>query len=254
MIIEVAFYNMRKFSAREQQVIQLMIEGSNHSHNYLPINVYNDIFYRKKVEFLYGEDRSYLVFYRQNTSSVTPNELFEIENDIMEVSLLLSYLCDNGLIYLIEDTDTNKLSKAGGFLKGGLTAISKELDPKISNILFESLNHRVFVGNTLKEIAANKFKSIEERTLEEAKRQSASAKRQTRLSYIAILIAIVAPIIGSYISFWSSKNMVTNVKIDSCQTASIIECLDNIGNRIESVQIRDTTDLGNQKDMIRPPK
>lgn len=64
----------------------------------------------------------------------------------------------------------------------------------------------------------------------------------------------LAPIIGSYISFWSSKNMVTNVKIDSCQTNSIIECLDNIGNRFESVQIRDTTDLGNQKDMIRFPQ
>ena len=241
--------NMRRFSKREQKAIQLMINGTNGDYSYLLINVYNDIFYQKKVEFRHGKDKSWLVFYRASMNEVDHKEFLEIENEIMEVSLLISYLRGNGLIYLIENTSVNELDTVGGFLKDGLREILMELDSNIATILFESLNHRVFVGYTLRDIASNDFKSIEERTLDEAKRQAdaatiqaqeaaeqtKTAKKQTWLSYLAIIIAIAAIIIGVFSNIWVAKNVVMDVKVDRTQVETFIRLLDWIGNKVDSL-------------------
>ena len=239
-----------------------MIEGTDGSYSYLLINAYNDIFYSKSVEYQYGKDKSYLVFYRQDVP-FDHNEFLEIENEIMEISLLISYLRSNGLIYLIENTSVNELHNSGGFFKDGLKEISMELDKNISKILFESLNHRIFVGNTLRELAANDYKSIEERTLEEAKAQTQEthnilgearrqaesavtqaqeavvqtkmAKSQMHLSYLAILIAIVAIVVGAFSSIWVAKNIVMDVRIDSTQTEVLNNNLMKIEDKADSI-------------------
>jgi len=247
--LDVAPTNMRRFSEREQKAIQLMINGTNGDYSYLLINVYNDIFYQKKVEFRHGKDKSWLVFYRASMNEVAHNEFLEIENEIMEISLLISYLRGNGLIYLIENTSVNELDSVGGFLKDGLGEILMEIDSNIANILYESLNHRVFVGYTLRDIASNNFKSIEVRTLDEAKRQAEAAtiqaqeaaeqtktaKKQTWLSYLAIFIAIAAIIIGVFSSIWVAKNVVMDVKVDSTQVEAVTRQLNEIGNKVDSL-------------------
>lgn len=253
---------MRSFSEREKLAIRRMIEGTDGSYSYLLINAYNDIFYSKSVEYQYGKDKSYLVFYRQDVP-FDHNEFLEIENEIMEISLLISYLRSNGLIYLIENTSVNELHNSGGFFKDGLKEISMELDKNISKILFESLNHRIFVGNTLRELAANDYKSIEERTLEEAKAQTQEthnilgearrqaesavtqaqeavvqtkmAKSQMHLSYLAILIAIVAIVVGAFSSIWVAKNIVMDVRIDSTQTEVLNNNLMKIEGKADSI-------------------
>lgn len=253
---------MRSFSEREKLAIRRMIEGTDGSYSYLLINAYNDIFYSKSVEYQYGKDKSYLAFYRQDVP-FDHNEFLEIENEIMEISLLISYLRSNGLIYLIENTSVNELHNSGGFSKDGLKEISMELDKNISKILFDSLNHRIFVGNTLRELAANDYKSIEERTLEEAKAQTQEthnilgearrqaesavtqaqeavvqtkmAKRQMRLSYLAILIAIVAIVVGAFSSIWVAKNIVMDVRIDSTQTEVLNNNLMKIEDKADSI-------------------
>ena len=255
--------NMRRFSEREQKAIQLMIDRTNGDYNFLLINIYNDIFFRKKVEYRHGKDKSWLVFYRASMDEVDHNEFLEIENEIMEISLLISYLRANGLIYLIERTSVNELDTAGGFLKDGLGEILMELDSNISKILFDSLNHRVFVGYTLRDLAANGFKSIEERTLEEAKLQTIETKKivseakrqadaattqaqeaiaqtiitkkQTCLSYIAIIIALIAIVVGTFSSVWVANNVVMDVKVDSTQVNAINSRLNTIVEKVDSL-------------------
>ena len=255
--------NMRKFSEREQKAIQLMIDKTNGDYSFLLINIYNDIFYRKNVEYRHGKDKSELVFYRTSMEEVDHNKFLEIENEIMEISLLISYLRNNGLIYFIENTSVNELDTAGGFLKDGLLEVRMDLDSNIANILFDSLNHRVFVGYTLRDLAANGFKSIEERTLEEAKLQTIEtknlvseakrqadaattqaqeateqtkiAKKQTSLSYVAIIIALIAIAAGAFSSVWVAKNIVMDVKIDSTQVDAINSRLSTIVEKVDSL-------------------
>lgn len=257
--------NMRKFSEREQKAIQLMIDKTNGDYSFLLINIYNDIFYRKKVEYRHGKDRSELVFYRASMDEVDHNKFLEIENEIMEISLLISYLRNNGLIYLIENTSVNELDTAGGFLKDGLLEVRMDLDSNIANILFASLNHRVFVGYALRDLAANGFKSIEERTLEEAKQQTLEtkkivseakrqadaattqaqeaakqtkmAKKQTCLSYVAIIIALIAIAAGAFSSVWVAKNIVMDVKVDSTQVNTINSQLNTIAEKVDSLSL-----------------
>ena len=254
---------MRKFSEREQQVIWRLIEGTACSYSYVLFNVYNDITYRRNVEFQYDKNKSQLVFYRENLDQVTPEELLEIENEIMEISLLIFYLQANGLIYLIENTSVNELNKAGGFLKDGLQAVGMELDSNIAKILHDSLNHRVYVGYTLRELAENGFLSIEERTLEEArhqtqetrnmageakrqadaasdqvneaKQQTIVAKRQTRLSIFALVFSIISIIIGVSSSIWVAKSITMDVKIAPNQIDTITSKMTEIEDGIDSV-------------------
>ena len=256
---------MRSFSEREKLAIRRMIEGTDGSYSYLLINAYNDIFYSKLVEYQYDKDKSYLVFYRQDVP-FDHNEFLEIENEIMEISLLISYLRSNGLIYLIENTSVNELHNSGGFSKDGLKEISMELDKNISKILFESLNHRIFVGNTLRELAAHDYKSIEERTWEEAKaqtqethnmvgeakRQSDAAKeqateakqqtmiaqKQTKLSYCALILSILSVIISVCASIGVAKYITMDVKVDSIQVEEITLQLKQIEERIDSVSLQ----------------
>jgi len=240
---------MRKFSEREQRAIQRMIDGTSNSYSYILFNAYNDICYSRNVEFQYGKYKSYLVFYRSDVNQVRHEELLEIENEFMEISLLISYLQANGLIYLIENTSDDELDKVGGFIKDGLQDISMELDSNIAKILHDSLNHRVFVGYTLRELAANGFMSIEERTLVEAKEQTQEthnmareaqqqtmvAKKQTRLSILALLFSIASVIISVCANIGVAKYITMDVKVDSAQVKAIMT---QIEERIESVNIQ----------------
>lgn len=258
-----AMMGMRKFSEREQHAIQRMIDGTASSYSYVLVNIYNDIYFSRNVEFRYGKDKSHLVFYRADINQVSHDELLEIENEIMEISLLISYLQTNGLIYLVENTSVNEQDSAGGFLKDGLIDISMELDSNIARILYDSLNHRVFVGYTLRELAANCFMSIEERTLVEAKAQTQEthnmvgeakrqaeaaseqaaeaklqtqvAKRQTWLSLTALLLSFVSIIISVFSSIWVAKHITMDVKIDSAQVETITKQMSAIEERIDSL-------------------
>lgn len=169
---------MRKFSDREKEAIKRMTEGVERSNSYVLVNSYNDIFYHRKVEFHYDEDQSALVFCREKMMDISSEEILAIENDIMEVSLLIDYLMKNGLIYLIKDTPGQKKQRdIANFDNTNLPqSIQKTLDQKVASILYESMNHRIFVGYTLKDYVTNGFKTIEDLALEEAQHQTQETK------------------------------------------------------------------------------
>lgn len=182
---------MRRYSDTEKDTIKRIISDSSNL-TYVLVNAYNDIFYAKKVEYQY-KGGGKLIFYKKDITDFAVNELFEIENEILEVSLLLNHLEREGLIYLIEDSsDNNKLDIIGGFPTENLVPVGKSLDTNINEILHRSCNHRVFVNQTLKDLAMNDFKTVEDMTLEKACIQTELAWGAVICSVITMVLSLIA--------------------------------------------------------------
>ena len=197
---------MRKFNQTEQAIIRKLVKETHEHIDYLLINVYMDIFYQHPVEYNNGS----LIFYSQGTHSA--KEILEIEKKIIDISLLLSFLEENRYIYLIDDnsSESEKLKNVGGYFTEGLKGIGKKLDPKMSKIIENALNHRAFVSEDLIQLVKNDFKTVEEQTLEEAKKQSRNSHKSVSIAFIAVVISVLIPIL----SIIFSSNV---VKIDSNQ-------------------------------------
>lgn len=292
---------MRRFSEREKLAIKKMTDGTTGSYSYVLVNSYDDIFFYRKVEFHYDEEQSVLAFYKEKPQDISSDNILEIENEILEVSLLIDYLRSNGLIYLIEDSKKEKPKRdIANFDKQNYPyEITKELDQKVATELYQSMNHRIFVGQTLKDYVANGFKTIEDLTFEEvrhqaedtknlvseaqkqskaaqeqvgeakrqadaaelqvkeaekqtrlvqtqtdnaqtqtklAQKQTRSAHWQTIISLVAVVLSIIAIIVGSVTSIWVAKNITMDVRVDSTQVEHINNKLQTIENRIDSLK------------------
>lgn len=180
---------MRKFSNLEQTAIRAMVRGVQTSHSYLPINAYQDIFYRKKIGF--RDSACELIFYRP-IDQIDHNEILEIESEIIEISLLLGYLEENRLIYYLheETRPEDKIHKIGiRENEPNVYGISKSMDVGAYDHLVHALNHRIFVSQDLKDMVANNFETIEEKSLKES-------RKQTKWSIIATVIALIALLVS----------------------------------------------------------
>lgn len=213
---------MKRFSDIEKTVIRSIVQQGKHNYSYVLINAYLDLFYKYKVE--YDHDKQSLVFYARDINSVDHESFLSIEDTIMEISLLLDYLEENRYLYLIEDTSTNQLTSISGFEKDGLIQVYKTIDPKIDKILYEALNHRVFVSSDLTQLVKDNFELYEDKMLKEANKQTIAAndqakesRKQTRNSWIAIAISFVAIIVSAIVSLVT----VTKVEIVDEQFKSI---------------------------------
>lgn len=183
---------MRRFSEKEKSIIQLLLKGVADSDAYLPINVYNHIFYREHVEF--DVQKMQLVFYvpEEALSNDNHKKMLDVYYEILEISLLLDYLQKEGLLYQISMQSVNQLNKVGGFCKNDLSGISMNIDHQIGQILFRCMNNPIFVSQTLKDLVANNFISLEEQTLLEAVKQTQISCRTMVLSVIAIIVSIIS--------------------------------------------------------------
>lgn len=162
---------MRRFSEYEKNTIKSILKCYEQSpFTYLLVNAYNDIFYQKRVKFTYDikADQQCLVFYRNDRNTFNIEEAGAVENSILEVSLLLDYLQNEKLIYLIEPSAANTLYEISGFTIGDDDKeISVPLDSQIAATLFASMNHRIYIGETLKTLVADDFKTTDDKLLEE---------------------------------------------------------------------------------------
>lgn len=187
---------MRKFSEKEKSTIQLIIEGAANSEAYLPINAYNDIFYREHVEINIQEMQ--LVFYVPKNALLYDNhkKMLDVYYEILEISLLLDYLQKEGLLYQISMPAVNHLNEVGGFCKSGLCGITMGIDPHIGQILLSCMNNPIFVSQTLKDLVINNFISLEEQALLEAAKQTHISRRTMILSVIALVVSIISTLIN----------------------------------------------------------
>ena len=188
---------MRKFSKSEQDVLRRLVSHATASLSYVLINVYNDVFYQRSVEYKNGQ----LVFYKDINTLRDVDDLLAIEKEIIDTSFLIGYLKENRYIYLIEDSSTGDgLKEVGGFIKEGLTPISKDLDKRVCAILDEAMNHRVFVSPDLIQLEKDNFKSLEEQALEEAHKQTEYSRKSFLIAMIALVISIITPLLTALFS------------------------------------------------------
>ena len=217
---------MRKFSKLETDYIKALVAGSNDVKNNFPINILDPIFIRHKFDFDANDPRNpHLIFWRKNTGDIDIDVIVDITMSFFELSMLIDYLKKNGLIYTIgfggNKREWKPNGKASGFIE-----VDYKLDDKVSAALIDCINNSVFVGQTLKDMVQNDFKSIEELTLDEAKKQTDAAnsslaeaqqqtqfaqesltetKKQTKRSSLAVIVAII----GVLVSIALSKCSVT---------------------------------------------
>lgn len=183
---------MRKFSEKEQKVIAELVRGASSTFSYLAINAYGDIFYRKKVEFVYHPNSVLNFFYLQSEIR-SDEDIFAVTSEILEISYLIDYLEKEGLIrhFTVGTSLEGPEKSISGFDKSGLSAISVRLDPAVGKMLFDNLNYPIYVTQTLVSLVQDNFKTLEEITLDEAQEQTKEAKRQSWLSFIAVVLALL---------------------------------------------------------------
>ena len=173
---------MRHFSEREKEYICKLYERTrNLRDSYLAINLLYDYLYKNGVSYTVGSNN--LVFDRK-VDNVDSSEMIAIENTVLELTMLLDYLEKNGLIMYVKDHPEEKGAVMGKVIKNG---ISKPTAPIVTEQLTKASSYRIVVGETLRDLVINNFKTYEDQTLELARHQSElaltslnEAKEQTR--------------------------------------------------------------------------
>ena len=192
---------MRKFSELEKSYIKHLVKKSDYQSNF-PINILDGLFVNRKVVFdAHKEDEPYLIFYRkENEDFSLPAEIKELNNAFMELALLIRYLKDQGLIQQIDykkkrliypPVDEKDDDTLENYKREGLHSIAEKMDKIAADFLLECVNKSVFVGQTLKDLVDNDFKSIEERSLDEAKKQTKYARTAVYVAIFAMILSVV---------------------------------------------------------------
>lgn len=192
---------MRKFSELEKSYIKHLVKKSDYQSNF-PINILDGLFVNRKVVFdAHKEDEPYLIFYRkENEEFSLPAEIKELNNAFMELALLIRYLKDQGLIQQIDykkkrliypPVDEKDDDTLENYKREGLHSIAEKMDKIAADFLLECVNKSVFVGQTLKDLVDNDFKSIEERSLDEAKKQTKYARKAVYVAIFAMILSVV---------------------------------------------------------------
>lgn len=179
---------MRKFSKIEKDTIQQIVEGTRMSTTYLPINAFNDIFQHGSC-IGFDMQRSELLFYCRVDDAPDHRKMLEVLHIVTERALLVDYLVKDGMVYFCPMNSTDPVAYCGD-KPYNMTTISIAVDQYIADILFKCMNRPVYVGQTLRNYVDDDFLSLEEQSLNEA-------KKQTFLSWLAVLIAIITMLIGS---------------------------------------------------------
>lgn len=201
---------MRKLSDLEKSYIKHLVKKSDYRTNF-PINILDSLFANRKIVFdARKKDEPYLIFYRkENEEFSLPAEVKELSNAFMELASLVRYLKDQGLILQIDCENERRIyppidekddDTLESYKREGLHSIAEKMDKNAADFLLECVNKSVFVGQTLKDLVDNDFKSIEERSLEETKKQTKKASWTLGTSVATLFVAVVTMIISIVLS------------------------------------------------------
>ena len=178
---------MRLFSVKEKQIIQQLLDQSSRTNTYLPINVFNDIFNGLDVGF-YGSGPMEFIFPYDANGIPSADRMISIYNEILERALLIDYLEKDGLIYIVpSSTSVNRMTTIGNVSR--LNRVAMSIDNSIGEILLRCMNSPIYISETLKDYVRSGFMSLEEQALSET-------KKQTKYSYWAVVLAVLAIIIS----------------------------------------------------------
>lgn len=179
----------RQFSKYEQETIKTIVMSAGDRVDYLLVNVYNDIFYYTNVEYIDEK----LHFYYKDTgewNNSRGNQTLFVQKDIIVKTLLLIYLEENRLIYLVADSNVQNFSPNIQTANKKDTLYELELDlPKDIAKFLSNTKRRVIVSEELKVLVENDFKTYEDLQLESAEKQLRSSNANFASSLQNIEIA-----------------------------------------------------------------
>lgn len=203
---------MRLFSEREKKLITDLVKKKR-SDSFLtkfPIDFLYRRFLDEKLLFDVRDiNKPCFSLYRSEETFFT-EEATKICNEFIEFAVLMRYLRDNGLIYLfcfdeqiLTYPDINKKQNCdvlSDWKKEGLTGFPYPVYKEVAELLLECINSSIYITQTLVDMVNSDFKSIEERNLEEAKKQTKKASWTLRTSVATLLVAIAAMIVSIVLS------------------------------------------------------
>lgn len=216
---------MRRFSESEKQIIRELVNNSADPTKNFPINLLDQMFFKYRMSYD-GTLTPKLIFYRPTVQSISIDEINQIYNEIYEKSLVIAYLVEQGLI------KTTQVSNASTYDVIAHSAneipVGYAIDQDVAKAIELSRNCYVYVGETLKELVRNGFKTIDDLALEESRRQTKSSKKSVRISGCSTLIAFVALLVAvltllvAFLTLFATVNQ--NQKKECSQsTESVIE-------------------------------
>lgn len=189
---------MRQLSKNEKKIVQQLVNQSKYTTMYLPINVFDDIFNGKDVGFDGGTQPMMLIFPYNQNGNPSSEELLVIYNEILERALLIDYLVKEGLVYMVPTgSSVGDTSEIGNISR--LNRVAMQIDSSVGDILLKCLNQPLYVSETLKDYVDNDFKSLEELALCES-------KKQTKLSWLAVVLALLSLILGDVLKTCGCDN------------------------------------------------
>lgn len=207
--------SMRRFTDIEKRYLQRLCDDARPGAFYIAANLFYNLFFQHGVAY-YLNSRE-LTFYRRR-EEVTPDEIINIKDEVIEIAFLLEYLEKEGLIYYIEDNN-NSLPDIGVLgeniiQENQFIEVTVEIDPKTESVLRKTMTYRVIAGITLRTFVENGFKTVDDLQLDEAKIQSETAikslkeaKKQTKWSRWAVVVAVIA--------------MCVTIVVQKCSTQSV---------------------------------
>lgn len=224
---------MRLFNQNEKKIIQQLVDESAKSLMYLPINVFYDILQGRDVGFI-GKSPMELVFPSNKDGIPSSDELLSIYNKVLERALLIDYLENEGLIYIVPtSTSAYERTTIGNVCK--LNRITMQIDKTIGEILLKCINRPMYVSETLKDYVNSKFKSLEEQALEET-------RKQTKYSLYAVILAFIALIISLFQTCSRSSDEAKSTEVVVPINAILNYMQNNLNSKLDGV-INNTAEI-----------
>lgn len=191
---------MRNFTEEEKKVINNIVANASHNFHYVLFNTYYDMFNYNKVDYDVRKPNCLLFYVSKDIGNVDPNRIFDIQYKIIIQSRLIKYLVDNGLVYLISNSE-KELDNFVNFDKGNLVCIDVPIDDITAEIIKYSMLHYIIVTQDLVNLVNNNYISDDERRHKEQMKNAEAAleeaKKSTKIAIAGLLIAIIIPVILS---------------------------------------------------------
>lgn len=168
----------RSFSTYEQDTIRTIVENAGDRADYLLVNAYNDIFFYTNVEFI---DNKLHFYYKEGEfHSPKAQDTLLVQKDIIVKTLLLTYLEENRLIYLVEDKNVQNNTSDICSANKDDTQYDLEVDiPEDIATFLSRTKKRVIISEELKALVENDFKTPDDKLLEGINKQISNMALQT---------------------------------------------------------------------------
>lgn len=182
---------MRRFNKREQCIIKNLIKGFGSSLQYLPINAFDYIFQSNNIE-MHPQNPDELIFYFKNQCSIDLDKIISISKELIEIAVLIQYLQQEGLILNYNIGTTKNLNNSIAYQHNKYTfPLSVKIPSDIGITLLSCNTNPIFIVENLKELVNNNFKTFEDLSLEESRKQTENSFKAVRLSLVSIVISLI---------------------------------------------------------------